>query len=132
MAISFCGVVMTAFSVTKGEDDEEGEEKKERAIFQDNDSLAAFVGCAMIIIAAILNGALAVQSRILQHIDVFVTLFYVLSFSILTSGIWIVVEFFVCGHDQFRLFTMNSEQFFACFIAASVNFTQLIGKIIAY
>ena len=86
----------------------------------------------MIIIAAIINGTLAVQSRILQHMDVFVTLFYVLSFSMVCQGVWIVVEFFVFEHDEFRLFKMTSEQFFACFISATVNFTQLIGKIIAY
>ena len=77
----------------------------------------------MIIIAAIVNGTLAVQSRILQHIDVFVTLFYVLGFNMICQGLWIVVECFVFEHKEFRLFTMSWEQFAACVIAAAVNFT---------
>ena len=52
-------------------------------ILKDNDSIAALVGCVMIIIAAILNGVLAVQSRMLQHIDVFTTLFYVVSLALI-------------------------------------------------
>ena len=83
MAVSFGGVVLTAFSVTKGEEDGKEESKKEREILKDSESLAAFVGCIMIIIHAFLNGAVAVQSRMLQHIDVFVTVFYVIAFGLI-------------------------------------------------
>ena len=122
MAVSFGGVVMTAFSVTKGDNDGEGEAKRERAILTDNDSLAAFVGCAMIILAAIINGGLAVQTRILQHIDVFVTVFFVLALSAICQGAWIVVEFWVGKHEHFRLFEMSYEQFLGCLVSTVCNF----------
>ena len=109
MAISFGGVVLTAFSVTKSEEDGKGESKQQRQTFIDNESLAAFIGCIMIIIHAFLNGAVAVQSRMLQHIDVFVTMFYVVVVGTFCQTAWILIEYWAFEHDCFRLFTMNSE-----------------------
>ena len=82
----------------------------EPMILKDNLAMAGLVGCLCVIGQAFINGVVSVQTRMMQHVSVIVTMFYIATISTFCTMIWLIIEHFATKTEEnssFRLFTLT-------------------------
>ena len=111
---------------------EEDKDSPERLILKDNDSMAGIIGCICVLSTALLNGVIAVQTRMMQKMSVLVTMFYIALFSVIGTWGILLIEYGVADHDKLRIMSLTSEQFWFGILSGAVNFCSLACKTVAY
>ena len=104
MIVSFAAVIL--ITVSQASDSDEAP-KHERLLFKDNDALAGLIGCICVIGTGIFNGVVSVWTRMLQHIEVAPTIFYLSSTALTGTLVLLLIEYAVSEEKSFRLFNLE-------------------------
>lgn len=132
MFISLGAVILIGI-VLGNRSDKDEEEEKTYIFFGTDAQTAAIVGFFVQIIKSFANGSLSVQNRILQSVEVQVTIVYTSLVSLVPMIIGLLIENSLSSSDDpFRILNYTSEQYLYCIGIALSNHGALYFAIVAF